>query len=145
MLQIGKRKEREFAEFFKKIIFSTEEQDMKEHWDLAVKYDVKMIKRQNRRGDFDENIHWVEIKNVHGDDGWLLGKADFFSFELQDYWVVVKKEDLISLVREKCKDKIKGKGLYLLYQRSGRKDVITMVKTIDLIYISTSFFSKKDS
>lgn len=145
MLHIGKRKEKEFASLFKDVVFSSEEEDIKEHWDIAVKYDVKMIKRKNRRGDFDENIHWVELKNVNGDKGWLLGKADFFSFELEDYWVVVKKEDLIALVKEKCKEKRKGKGLYLLYQRDGRKDLVTMVKTIDLIHISTSFFSKKDS
>ena len=145
MLHIGKRKEKEFASLFKDVIYSSEEQDIKEHWDLAVKYDVKMIKRKNRRGDFDENIHWVELKNVNGDKGWLFGKADFFSFELEDYWVVVKKDDLISLVKEKCKERKMGKGLYLLYQRSGRKDLVTMVKTIDLIHISTSFFSKHDS
>ena len=64
MLRVGKQKEQEFARFFRDVSAATTEQDMKEHWDLNVRYDVKMIRRKTRGGDFDENIHWVELKNV---------------------------------------------------------------------------------
>lgn len=144
MLRIGKQKEQEFARFFRNVSQATEEQDMKEHWDLNVRYDVKMIRRKTRGGDFDENIHWVELRNVHGDTGWLYGQADYFAFEIEDYWISVAKEDLQKLIEEKCKDKKWSNvpELYLLYSRKGRKDIITLVKTIDLMYISSSVIKK---
>ena len=121
------------------------EEDIHEHWDFCVKYDVKMIKRKKRDQDYDENIHWVELKNVNGDKGWLYGEADYFSFEIIDYWIVVKREDLAEFIAEKCAQKqwSNSPSLYKLYQRNGRKDVITMVKTIDLMYISADIVKKK--
>ena len=144
MLKIGKQKEVEFSKFFKDCKNSTEEQDMKEHWDLMVKYDVKMLKRKNRHSDFNENIHWVELQNVNGAVGWLYGRADFFTFEIVDYWIVVSKEDLQIFISKKCakKEWSKTPELYKLYRRNGRKDIITMVKTIDLMYISSSIIKK---
>lgn len=146
MFKIGKRKEFEFSKFFKKVIEATEDQDIHEHWDFCVKYDVKMIKRKKRHEEHDENIHWVEIKNVNGNRGWLYGDSDYFSFEIIDYWIVVKKEDLIEFISEKCASKewSNKPSLYKLYQRNGRKDIITMVKTIDLMYISSYVLKKND-
>ena len=145
MLADGKRKEVEFSKFFKKVKEATMEEDIHEHWDFCVKYDVKMIKRKKRDQDYDENIHWVELKNVNGDKGWLYGEADYFSFEIIDYWIVVKREDLAKFITEKCAQKqwSNSPSLYKLYQRNGRKDVITMVKTIDLMYISADIVKKK--
>jgi hypothetical protein len=144
MLKIGKQKEKEFAAFFSNVSESTRDQDINEHWDLNVRYDVKMLRRKTRGGDFDENIHWVELKNVHGNTGWLYGKADYFSFEIEDYWISVSKDDLQDMITRKCKDK-RWSGvpeLYKLYSRKGRKDIITLVKTIDLMYISSSIIKK---
>ena len=137
-LQQGKQKEFQFSKFFEKVVASTREQDIQEHWDFAVRYDVKMIKRELRGGEYDENIHWVEIKNVHGNRGWLYGDADFFSFEVDSYWVIVAKETLQEFIKEKChrKQGCDTPQLYQLYQRTSRKDIITLVKTIDLMFIS---------
>jgi len=144
MLADGKRKEVEFSKFFNKVKEATREQDIHEHWDFCVKYDVKMIKRQRRGGEFDENIHWVELMNVNGDRGWLYGDADYFSFEVQDYWIIVKQETLASFIKEKCADKVWSDkpSLYKLYRRKDRKDIITMVKTIDLLYICNDILKK---
>jgi len=146
MLADGKRKEIEFSKFFKNVNEATKEQDIHEHWDFCVKYDVKMIKRRKRHEDYDETIHWVELKNVNGDKGWLYGEADYFSFEILDYWIVVKREDLAEFIAKKCASKqwSNRPALYKLYQRNGRKDVITMVKTIDLMYISADIVKKND-
>ena len=43
MLKIGKQKEKEFAAFFSNVSESTRDQDINEHWDLNVRYDVKML------------------------------------------------------------------------------------------------------
>ena len=141
---VGRRKEIEFSKFFRDVVFADKEQDMNEHWDVCVRYDVKMVKRKNRSGDYDENIHWIEIKNVNGDKGWIYGEADFISFELEDYWVVVRRTDLIDFVHDKCKDKkyCTKPELYKLYSRNGRKDLITLVKSIDLMYIAYEIFKK---
>jgi hypothetical protein len=144
MLAQGKAKEEEFKKFFKKVFDAYVQQDMKEHWDFGVRFDVKMIKSVRRHQQKDENIHWVELKNVNGEKGWLYGEADFFSFELEDYWVIVSRDDLQGFIEKKCVEKIWSKTpkLYSLYQRDGRKDIITLVKSIDLMYISTSIKNK---
>lgn len=145
-LQQGKHKEFQFSKFFEKVLASTPTQDIHEHWDFAVRYDVKMIKKELRGGEYDENIHWVEIKNVHGNSGWLYGDADFFSFELDSYWVIVEKVTLQEFIKEKCRHKLMcdTPQLYKLYQRTSRKDIITLVKTIDLMFISCRVIKKHD-
>jgi len=144
MLAKGKAREIQFQKFFKKIFEATREQDIKEHWDFGVKFDVKMIKSVKRHQKPDEAIHWVEIQNVNGEKGWLYGEADFFSFETIDYWIVVHKNDLQRLVAERCKDQSISlvPALYKIYQRNGRQDKIILVKSIDLMYISTSVIKK---
>tara|TARA_Y100000593_G_scaffold81196_1_gene151847 strand:- start:1609 stop:2064 length:456 start_codon:yes stop_codon:yes gene_type:complete len=128
----GKRAEKEYAKLYKNVSLPTEEEDCNEHWDLKIneiKIDVKAIKKN------DENIHFVEFKNVLGKKGWLYGDADGFAFETEDYWIEVKKEDLQEMVHDKCIDKVKGWDFYELATRPGAKDLFTKVKTIDLCYI----------
>jgi len=126
---------------------ASKEEDMVEHWDinLSLRFDVKAIKKVNRFDDKpNENIHWVEIKNVNGDKGWLYGEAEYFAFETEDYWVIVEKVKLQEFVAEKYKDKERSTTptLYKLYKREGRKDTITLVKTLDLIYIAEKIIKK---
>ena len=134
----GKRAEKEYAKLYSKvnnfnnIEFPTEKEDIDEHWDVkinGVKIDVKAIKKD------DENIHFVEFKNVLGKKGWLYGDADVFAFETKDYWIEVKKDDLQEMIHDKCIDKVAGWDFYELSNRPGAKDLFTKVKTIDLCYI----------
>lgn len=126
----------------------TEEEDMRDHWDIgfSLKIDVKAMKKINRSDSKpNENIHWVELKNVHGKDGWLYGEANYFAFELEDYFLIVPKIDLQKMVAEKCKAKeyaTKKPEFYKFYTRNGRKDLIIMVKTIDLCSISMAMIEK---
>lgn len=149
----GKMVEKIFKETLEDILKqecfeSNKEEDTKEHWDIGVnlKFDVKGLRKINR-GDSttDENIHWVEIKNVNGDNGWLYGESTHFAFELNDYWLIVEKIKLQDLIKYKCKDKIKcdKPTLYQLYTRENRKDIITLVKTIDLMCIKDFLIEKK--
>jgi hypothetical protein len=128
----GKRAEKEYAKLYKNVRWPTEEEDYSEHWDVeinGIKIDVKAIKKD------DENIHFVEFKNVLGKRGWLYGDADGFAFETKDYWIEVKKEDLQEMVHDKCIDKVKGWDFYEIATRPGAKDLFTKVKTIDLCFI----------
>lgn len=146
-LKKGKEVEENFSKLFSNAIPVNEEDDIKKHIDLylQVGVDVKGLKKVNRsdRGT-NEHIHWIELKNVLGKPGWLYGEADFFTFELKDYWVVVDKKDLQKFIAEKCKNKIhvSKPELYKLYQRKERKDIITLVTSYDLCYICTQQIKK---
>jgi hypothetical protein len=142
--------ERKFAgalDMFNKVSFASRDEDIFDHWDVKIdiKIDVKAMKKINREdSEPNENIHYVEIKNVHGNKGWLYGEADYFAFEMKDYYVMVSKVKLQAMIAEKCKDKIKcaRPTLYQLYSREGRSDMMTLVKTVDLIFISDKMIEK---
>lgn len=146
----GKEKEREFASHFDNVKFANKNADMHEHWDLMIdgfKYDVKGIKKV-RRIDLETNefYHQVEIYNGDGKTGWVNGEADFFAFETKNYWVVVGKLKLQELVRTKIAKSVwvenPDECLYCNYQRKGKKDRITLVKTIDLMAIADRIITK---
>ncbi len=145
---VGKLKEVEFAKLFASTSPSNEGEDMYEHWDLkvSVKIDVKSLKKQSREDiTYSEIFHWVELKNVRGKRSWLYGDADYFAFELEDYWVIVEKIRLQDFIANKCKGKQVGasKDPYELYQRKNRKDVVVKVKSIDLMVIASKIINKK--
>jgi len=152
----GKITEKQMARLFVKVVESSKEQDIKEHWDLEVLYknslkkiDVKGLKKQNRYDAFpNENFHWVELENVLGGkhSGWVYGKADYISFETTDYWIMVDRLVLVNFIEKKIVGKIieKTKDPYTLYQRNGRKDVVVKVKTIDLIRICDDILNKPE-
>lgn len=146
-----KSKELEFADLFPRenLKFPTREQDMFEHWDIevdGVKFDVKAMKKISRRDSAPTNLfNYIEIKNVHGNKGWAYGDADAFAFETELKWILVKKEDLQKLVKDKVKKEWVSSSkecLYKLYRRKGRKDIITMVHNMDLVEISYEIINK---
>lgn len=66
---------------------ASKEDDIYRHIDIWVganSFDVKAAKKTNR-SDLLPNydIHWIELRNVHGDKGWLFGQADYIAFELE--------------------------------------------------------------
>lgn len=147
----GKKIEDLFASLFSNAKRSKIEDDIYEHWDLSIEYkvDVKAMKRIHRGGDLNENIHWIELYGITGKPGWIAGKADFFAFETEDYFIVVDKLKLQEFIKTldlkdsngfKITDK---KELYKPYRRKDRKDLMVLVKTLDLCYIS-SFIIKKN-
>ena len=146
---IGKLKESDFAKLFSNSTSSTTEEDIHEHWDLNIetKIDVKGLKKRRRNDEFvDETIHWVEIKNVNGDNGWLYGDCDFFAFELYNYWIIVDKIRLQEYVaKNTIKEYAKIPMINKLYKRKERKDIMTLISSIDLIYMSSAMIKKNNS
>ena len=118
-------------------IRSSSSEDRIEHWDFKfeTKVDVKRIKSPSRGEPKDENIHWVETRNVSGNHGWLYGEADLFAFETEDYFVLVGKQDLQNFIESIPKVFSSNKELYKFYSRPGRKDEIVLVKTLDLAFL----------
>ena len=135
--QQAKIVEQNFAKHLKDVKWANDEQDMFEHWDLkglfkghVFKFDVKGKKKVNRSdANSQDDIAWVEGTNVWGKPGWIKGKADYIVFERNDYWLVVDRKELYDHVVEKVKENgvQQGRGIYKVYQRTGRQDKITMV------------------
>jgi hypothetical protein len=150
-LESGKKTEQKFKEVLLKNNIltqdSTEYDDIKNHVDLSIIYkiDVKGLKKINRYDDdVNQYYHYAEILNVKGEKGWAYAPdVDYFVFETNDYWLIVEKENLQNLIKEKViKEYNEKPTLYRLYRRNGRKDIITLIDTIDMIYIS-DFMIKK--
>ena len=157
-LEDGRKTEERFSEDIKKLGFlinySTTAQDINEHWDLEIiqqkktKIDVKGLKKLSRQNEnTQEDYHFIEIKNVNGDKGWCYAEeVDAFAFETFDYWIIVKKDKLQELIKNKVKKEYVDSSkdcLYKLYKRKDRKDVITLIKTIDLMFLSEFKIEKK--
>ena len=119
--------------------FQEELQHVDYHCKMQFKVDVKSIK--------DSSTIWVEIKNVQGEKGWLYGSATHFAFERDKYFVMVRKEDLIKLVKRlTTKERVQDPkdALYKLYSRTkyGRKDLLTKITPKDLRSIPHVAISK---
>lgn len=146
--EIGQRAEQRFAELLNNPLFSTPEEDMTQHWDVEAggkRYDVKAMKKW-RRDDPDptDRIHYVELRNVHGELGWLYGEADYIAFETRRYWLVVDRKFLMAYVEGATQKNLRSQKpeVYKLYQREGRKDLMTLVPTVDLLAISEATIKK---
>lgn len=143
----GKVAEASLRDILDKSRPATVNEDVHDHFDLEIKFkiDAKGLKKIRRTdAEKNQNFHWIELRNVAGNKGWLYGKADFFAFELEDYWVMVRKEALINLVETKTIKEHRDRPTpYHLYGRKGRQDLLTLVSSYDLIYISAGF-SKKE-
>lgn len=103
-----------------------------------VTIDVKAPKKVSRNGDVDEEIIWVEFKNVQGNAGWLYGGNEFVAFytQTEDSFYVIKTAELALLCESLCNQGYTDKAndaLYKRYTREGRKDEISMIKFSDLM------------
>jgi len=86
---------------------------------------------------------WVEFKNVQGYDGWVLGKAELIAFDMPEKqgFYVVKRKDLLSLSKSIVEEIFVSKEFAhrKLYQRKGRKDVLTKLYLENLLTIKNNF------
>lgn len=146
--EVGQRAEQRFAQLLNDPQFSTPEQDMKEHWDVescGKRYDVKAMKKWKRTdAEATDRMHFVELRNVHGDLGWLYGEADYIVFETRRYWLVVNRRFLTAFIEGTTEknERSEKPEVYKLYQRTGRKDLMTVVPTVDLLAISETTIKK---
>ena len=130
---------------------STKEEDMFDHidfwWDSPKRgrlgIDVKGLNKASRQDSkFDDSIHWLELQNVRGNDGWLKGKADYIAFRTFTNIIFVKREKLLSFAIESIKGKEvvydTPKECYVPYKRKkwGRDDLSLKVKKEDLLKLA---------
>lgn len=133
---------------------ATAEEDINKHIDLfwtkdgnTVSFDVKGLRR-NKRTDlsFDDRITWLEVRNVHGNPGWLYGEETYIAFETRDQWVVIQPYRLINLLNRKVLSTSVNRTMpdvpYIYYQRSGRRDVIVKADMEDIKAVANVIFDK---
>ncbi len=111
------------------------------------KIDVKARKRVNRSDDSaQDELVWLEFKNVQGKVGWLYGKADWIAFERVADFVLVKRADLAKLGEKLCDlTDLVARGadaLYKGYQRRGRHDLLSIIKMSDILKIEHQLWAK---
>jgi hypothetical protein len=144
----GKRVEQEFAKHFSHITAASDSEDIHQHFDLKIetKFDVKGMKKIRRSDpEPNEDYHYIEILNVHGNKGWLYGEADAFAFETQTYFVLVDKLALQEYIKKTVrKEYVTTPQLHYLYRRSGRQDCMTLVKTLELCGLALRLIHKGD-
>lgn len=110
--------------------------------------DVKSRKKINRSDDsVNDDLIWIEFKNVQGRNGWLYGKADFICFEREADFVMVNRQSLSKLCEKLVDTSLINvhteMPLYSAYQRKGRKDILSLIKITDIINnIKHIIFSK---
>lgn len=109
-----------------------------EHPEYVVTVDIKAPKKQSRNGNIDEEILWVEFKNVLGNAGWLYGGNEFLAFYTQkeDAFYVIRTSELAMLCEKLCNQGYTSNpkdALYKRYTRDGRKDEISMIKFSDIM------------
>lgn len=152
-----RHQEDSFAELLEKLHYgktkhSDPEIDYKEHWDIElinkgkkILIDVKAIKKVKHSDDeVNDKIHYIELKNSSGYDGWLkAGKADCIAFETKTQWVIVDKNKLQKFISEKCTDnKMYDKPMLYKHYHHNLKDDIVLVETSELIKISRNIIPK---
>lgn len=99
--------------------------------------DVKSRKKIKRKdNNVDDEVIWIEFKNVQGKNGWIYGAANFIAFERENSFLIVSRPALAKLC-EKIVDLSQINAnikypLYTGYQRYGRKDLLSLIKIEDI-------------
>ena len=137
----GAEAEASFNRCFRLIRKATSTEDKMLHWDglyevygKEYRIDVKAHRSIHRGAAVSPTHTWVELANVRGEKGWLLGDADLIAFQYYDKWILVFREELLSLLLKNLKDKF-AKDEYCLYRRKGRQDLVVLVPMNDIIKI----------
>ena len=137
------------------IMPSTRVEDMHDHVDFwwtmtdgtRVGVDVKGLKKRSRNDPrVNDEDTWIETMNVHGEPGWVYGKATYIAFRRLRKTLLVERETLAAYIE----GKIAGKELwgrnphccYVPYRRAStfppRLDIITLVPLDDIEQIAAA-------
>ena len=111
--------------------------------------DVKAMKSIKRHKPRDATRIWVEFTNPLGKYGWLYGQQDFIAFEQPKCYIMVRRSDLAELSESLCDIDTKvgtpTKALYKGYSRKNSRDLISLIKTSDLLKLQhRNIYKKKD-
>lgn len=120
---------------------STELVDIKEHIDYYITRKNNTKTSVDVKGGNHPKVIWVEFNNVNGEKGWLYGKAELIAFdmpELSGFVIVETKElqEVCDIIVEKV-FVTKQEATRKLYQRNGRRDVISRLELTDIMKLKS--------
>jgi hypothetical protein len=99
--------------------------------------DIKARKKISRNSSsFSDDLVWIELKNVIGNDGWLYGCSDYIVFERENDFVIVPRVNLIKICDSLITNErvnSSSEALYKLYTRKNRKDLLSIIKMSDIL------------
>jgi len=141
-----------------KVVTATKEQDINEHWDLALlkasirsTHDIKAMKKIQRHDNaVQDKWIWIELHSVRANNrGWLYdGLADFITFEMKDRFLIIPRLQLCNLVNMFVKKEQVYRpqdAKYKIYQRKERCDQLTLIDAQDLQLILFDEWKKYES
>ena len=110
-------------------------------------YDVKSMKKVSRNdSDTSGELVWVEWSGIYGGLGWLMMGADFIVFEQAHSFIIINRIKLKNLCEKLCDMtslvKSSKDALYKCYQRHGRNDLISLIKTSDILSSADEIVNK---
>lgn len=133
---------------------STSDQDRIDHWDFTLtgfnqsyRVEVKSRKKISRHSnEVQDKLIWVELHGrTRENSGWLNGKADLIAFEREDDFVLVKRLDLLKLVKQKVRQIIvdyPDKAVYKIYWREDGHYQLTLIPIEDILDLMVLKFDK---
>lgn len=118
-----------------------EEVDIKEHIDYYIARKDNTKTSVDVKGGNHPKVIWVEFNNVNGEKGWIYGKAEHIAFDMPELsaFVIVDRVELSELC-EVIVEKVfvtKQEATRKLYQRKGRRDVISRLELTDLMKLKS--------
>ena len=147
-LELGQKAEGRFAVLAQQkgwtVTDASKRGNVEDHYDYEIskddqhlKVDVKSNKRVSRKAkNVQDDFIWVEFRTVRDTNGWLFGAADLIAFENQSGFKIVERKALVRVINMLVKIHIKvdkpEDALYKVYNRKGRPDEITLIKSSDL-------------
>lgn len=125
-----------------KIRKATKYENMVLHYDFVVqkreksyRVEVKAIKSRRRGLPPDPRVIFVELKDIHGNAGWLYGKADLIAFQQIDKFLIVPRDLLVTRVEElksSFRMSLHSGVHHTIYSRPQRQDLLAVLDTEDI-------------
>ena len=94
----------------------------------------------------DHGTIWIEYQNGDGHPGWIYGEAKYIVFDFYTNFIFVDREYLLQRTNNLTKGSVyinnqeplnkyvyKSQALYKPYRRDGRLDILTKIKTDDIM------------
>jgi hypothetical protein len=138
-------------DYFYCVRHATRYENTVEHFDFwvdwgarqAAKVEVKAMKARRRGMAADPTVIYLETKNVSGGPGWLFGKADYIAFEQHRGFLLVRRTDLVELLRMR-RDKMTRatrSGISgTIYSRPNRADEVAILDIGDIKTLQHNVF-----
>lgn len=113
---------------------STKDEDMHRHIDFWVN-EVPVDVKGNRHLE----CIWLEIKNVHGNKGWLHGDSFYIVFDVVELksFCFFRTEKLLNWVKKITKTAKDKTEFNALYTRKDRKDVLVKVRYNEIKHLES--------